>query len=133
MRDELLRLKSTANKSCHDRIWWTYNYGAWSDNQIPEHVAEELSESLDRFIDKVYENYEQFTEEQLHLQMKVQVEELCMIYPTLMEDEEGLYDYGGLNDFFIDIVQSFSFYEKEKYRNDVDMLFDCLNGEPIAQ
>lgn len=131
MRDKLLLLKSTINKSCHDRIWWTYNYGAESDNQIPNYVEQKLSESLNQFIDEVYENYEQITEEKLHLQMKVQVEKLCLIYPMLMENEEGLYDYGGLNDFFIDIVQCFFFYDKKKYRNDVDMLFDCLNGKPI--
>lgn len=131
MKNKLLLLKSTANKSCHERIWWTYNYGAGSENQMSDRVAEKLSEAIDYFIDEIFENYEQLTEEQLHFRMKAQVETLCQIYPTLLEDTWGLYDYGGLNEFFGDIVECFPFYVREKYCNDVGMLFDCLNGEPI--
>lgn len=131
MKDKLLLLKSTANKSCHDRIWWTYNFGAATENQMSDKVALKLSECLDSFIDEIYENYEQLTEEQLHLRMKAQVETLCQIYPMLLDDTWGLYDYGGLNDFFIDIMECFWFYEKSTYRNERETLFDCLNGEPM--
>lgn len=130
MKDKLLLLKSTNNKSIHDRIWWTYNYGAYQENQISVEVAEKLSESLDSFIDEIYVNYENITEEQLHKMMKSQVERLSKIHFPLCEDDLGLYDYGGLNDFFIDIVENFQFYKREKYRNEIDMLFDCLNGTP---
>ena len=60
--------------------------------------------------------------------MKCQAEELYKIHFPLREDDFGIYDYGGLNDFFIDIVENFQFYKREKYRNETDMLFDCLNG-----
>lgn len=130
MKDKLLLLKSTNNKSIHDRIWWTYNYGAYQENQISVEIAEKLSESLDSFIDEIYVNYENITEEQLHKMMKSQVERLSKIHFPLCEDDLGLYDYGGLNSFFIDIVENFQFYKREKYRNEIDMLFDCLNGTP---
>ena len=130
MKDKLLLLKSTNNKSIHDRIWWTYNYGAYQENQISVEIAEKLSESLDSFIDEIYVNYENITEEQLHKMMKSQVERLSKIHFPLCEDDLGLYDYGGLNNFFIDIVENFQFYKREKYRNEIDMLFDCLNGTP---
>lgn len=128
MKDKLLLLKSTNNKSIHDRIWWTYNYSAYQENQISVEIAEKLSESLDSFIDEIYVNYENITEEQLHKMMKSQVERLSKIHFSLCEDDLGLYDYGGLNSFFIDIVENFQFYKREKYRNEMDMLFDCLNG-----
>lgn len=54
MKDKLLLLKSTNNKSIHDRIWWTYNYGSGQKNQISDEIAEKLSESLDSFIDEIY-------------------------------------------------------------------------------
>lgn len=130
MKDKLLLLKSTNNKSIHDRIWWTYNYGAYQENQISVEIAEKLSESLDSFIDEIYVNYENITEEQLHKMMKCQAEKLYKIHFPLCEDDLGIYDYGGLNDFFIDIVENFQFYKREKYRNETDMLFDCLNGMP---
>ena len=130
MKDKLLLLKSTNNKSIHDRIWWIYNYGAYQENQISVEIAEKLSESLDSFIDEIYVNYENITEEQLHKMMKSQVERLSKIHFPLCKDDLGLYDYGGLNSFFIDIVENFQFYKREKYRNEIDMLFDCLNGTP---
>lgn len=130
MKDKLLLLKSANDKSIHDRIWWTYNYGAYQENQISVEIAEKLSESLDSFIDEIYVNYENITEEQLHKMMKSQVERLSKIHFPLCEDDLGLYDYGGLNSFFIDIVENFQFYKREKYRNEIDMLFDCLNGTP---
>ena len=58
MKDKLLLLKSANDKSIHDRIWWTYNYGAYQENQISVEIAEKLSESLDSFIDEIYVNYE---------------------------------------------------------------------------
>ena len=134
MKDNLLLLKSTNNKSIHDRIWWTYNYGSGQKNQISDEIAEKLSESLDSFIDEIYANYEFITEEQLHNMMKCQVEKLCKIHFLFSEGEyEGLYDYGGLNDFFIDIVENFQFYKNEKYRSETDMIFDCLNGTTINE
>lgn len=131
MKDRLLLLKSTNNKSIHDRIWWTYNYGASQENQISVEISEKLTESLDSFIDEIYLNYESVTEEQLHKMMKCQVEKLRKIHFPLCEDAEGLYDYGGLNDFFIDIIDNFQFYKREKYRSGTEMLFDCLNGMSI--
>lgn len=134
MKDKLLLLKSMNNKSIHDRIWWTYNYGSGQKNQISDEIAEKLSESLDSFIDEIYVNYEYITEEQLHKMIKCQVEKLCKIHFLLSEgDDEGIYDYGGLNDFFIDIVENFQFYKREKYRSETDMLFDCLNGTTINE
>lgn len=121
MKDKLLLLKSANDKSIHDRIWWTYNYGAYQENQISVEIAEKLSESLDSFIDEIYVNYENITEEQLHKMMKSQVERLSKIHFPLCEDDLGLYDYGGLNRFFIDIVENFQFYKREKYRNEIDM------------
>ena len=133
MKGRLLLLKSTNNKSIHDRIWWTYNYGADEENQISVEIAEKLSKSLDYFIDEIYINYECVTEEQLHKMMKCQVEKLYKIHFPLSEDDMGIYYYGGLNDFFLDIVENFKFYKREKYRNETDMLFDCLNGVPINE
>ncbi|MBQ8780852.1 MAG: hypothetical protein IJZ72_04190 [Oscillospiraceae bacterium] len=131
MKDKLLLLKSENNKSVHDRIWWTYNYSAYEENQISVEIAEKLSKSLDCFIDEIYVKYECITEEQLHRMMKFQAEKLYKIHFPLSEDDMGLYDYGGLNDFFISIAENFQFYDREKYLNEKNMLFDCLNGVPI--
>lgn len=133
MKNKLLLLKSTNNKPIHDRIWWTYNYASSEKNQISDEIAEKLSESLDSFIDEIYVKYECITEEQLHKMMKCEVEKLCKIRFLLSDDDEGIYDYGGLNDFFIDIVENFQFYKREKYRSETNMLFDCLNGTSINE
>ena len=116
MKAKLLLLKSANSQSLHERIWWTYKFNSWEE--IPNSTTKKLSKSLDSSLDQVYEKYEELTEEQLHLMMKCQVEELQKIYEPLLDDEIGLYDYGGLNDFFIDIVECFPFYVKEKYRSD---------------
>ena len=105
--------------------------GAYEENQISVEIAEKLSKSLDCFIDEIYINFESITEEQLHRMMKCQVEKLYKIHFPLSEDDMGLYDYGGLNEFFLDVAENFRFYKKEKYRNDKNMLFDFLNGIPI--
>ena len=129
MKDKLLTLKSTENRSMMQDVWWKYNWSA--DNQLPDAMIRKLSESLDMFIDIVYQDYELYTEEKLAMHIKAQVRELCKICPQLLQDNLGLYDYGGLNDYFINVIECFPFYIKDKYRNNNECLYDCINGKPF--
>ena len=131
MREKLLGLKSTVNNDIMEDVWWKYNWSAY--NLLSEDTIHKLSEALDYFIDTVYKDYELYTEEKLLHDIKMQVQQLCIIYPDLLEDGMGLYDYGGLNDYFVDIVSCFPFYVKEKYRSDIECLYDCINGKPFDE
>lgn len=126
MRDKLLELKSTADKTIAEDIWWKYNWALDDENQLADDIIAELTESLDDFIDILYRDYMLYTEETLSLHIKKQVYVMIGIYPRLLEDDAGLYDYGGLNDFFLSIFMCFPFYREDKYKNDVETIYDFI-------
>lgn len=131
MRDKLLKLKSTANKIIAEDIWWKYNWALDDESQLSDDVVAKLTESLDSFIDTLYRNYPVFTEEMLSNHIRKQIDTMVAIYPPLLDDCAGFYDYGGLNDFFLQVFMCFPFCKETKYKNNVEAIYDFINGLPF--
>ena len=130
MRDDLIKMKSNMKMSSVNDVWWKYNWSA--DYELPEEMVKILSMALDDFLDRIYNDYYKYSEELLLEEFKNEVKLLCCIYSDLLNDGAGLYDYGGLNDFFIDIIEKFPFYKKAKYRGESNMLYDCIEGKVLS-
>lgn len=130
MRDDLIKMKSNIKLSPVNDVWWKYN---WSANyELPEDMVKILTMVLDDFLDKIYKDYDKYSEELLLEEFKNVVKVLCCIYPDLLNDGMGLYDYGGLNVFFIDVIEKFHFYKKAKYINGCNIIYDCIEGKAIS-
>ncbi|MBR1702609.1 MAG: hypothetical protein IJ716_11710 [Lachnospiraceae bacterium] len=123
MKEDLRKLK---DKKIYEDIWWKYNWN--SDTLLKADSLFEMNHILDALIEELYQKYDSLNEEALLVKLQETVYALMKVEPDMLanENEGGLYDYGGLNAFFLSIVACFPFYVKEKYMNDTDMLYDCI-------
>ncbi|MBQ3565880.1 MAG: hypothetical protein IJA12_01755 [Oscillospiraceae bacterium] len=128
MKDDLLKLKSDNGDYIED-VWWKYNWSA--EYELSDEMIHILTLALDSFIDKVYFEYENLNEKELLHCFREEVKILEKICSWLERD--AFYDYGGLNDYFISIVSCFDFFVREKYMNDVESVYDCINGKPFKK
>ncbi|WP_295217223.1 hypothetical protein [Ruminococcus sp.] len=135
-KDNLLYMKSTvpsnAAYTTSNHVWWAYNWAAYDDEQLPQDIENELTMELDLFLDEVYQDYDTIhSENEIRCRIEQETHRLLNIYPDLLSDLDCLYDYGGLNEFFHNIIAQFPFYRQEKYCSAYEMIFDCIFWKKI--
>jgi hypothetical protein len=100
------------SRMVHDVIWTYNNLGPGG---ISESTQKEAEEILFQLIDKITEPTE-LSENQIKgyfNETTRMLERLFIAYPL---NEGGIYEYGGLNDFFANIMEDFGFpVKREKY------------------
>lgn len=135
-KEVLLCMKSTVSSKAiyttSDHVWWAYNWTADDDEQLPQDIENELTMELNSFLDGIYQDYDIIhSENEIRRRIEWEVHRLLNIYPDLLSNPNCLYDYGGLNEFFHDIIAQFPFYRREKYCSAYEMIFDCIFWKPI--
>ena len=104
-------------------VVWTYDLGATIND---EETWQKFEKIITDLLDEIISIKDTVKENQVKNLFKQAVEELERLLKTSPLDDFGIYEYGGLNDFFAEILESLNFQTGRNEQSEDDYIIDFV-------